>query len=418
MAAIRGEGSIYQRKSDGMWVCAIDLGTGPDGKRRRKTVTAATKTALVKKRRQLIRDIEDGIVVTHAGMTVGAWLDVWHADICKTRVRPRVWADYGYAIERHLKPNLGKARLDKLTPPMIRDLHKAIAATPKRVGRGTSKTETVSARTVEVCHNILSAALKDAVREKLLRENPCLLVDKPSVKSRVREPITVEQAKALLLTSKGDPLAAMWATALLTGARKSELLGLTWDRVDLDAGTVNFAWQLQQVPWRHGCGTRRDGVWPCRKQAARACPRKVRDVTPDFEFQPVYEGLCFTRPKTSASIRMVPIPQLLVQALRAHQEASKPNRWGLVWAQPSGLPVKHRDAVEAWHAACDRADIPRCDLHATRHTTASLLMELGVPAEVIAAILGHATILSTKGYLHTSNPMAQQALAQLGSALT
>lgn len=418
MAPIKGEGSVYQRASDGMWVCAIDLGTGPDGKRKRKTVTAKTKADLITKRRKLIRDIEDGITVTHTGMTVAAWLTRWHTDICKPRVHPRVWTDYGYQIDRHISPAIGKARLDKLTPSMVRDMHRTIAATPKRVGRGTSKTETVSSRTVEVCHNVLSKALKDAVREGLLRDNPCDRVDKPRVRSQERKPITAEQAKAVLLAAAeaGDPYVAMWTAALLVGARKSELLGLTWDRVDLDVGSVDLAWQLQQIPWRHGCGKGPD--WPCGKKATRACPKKARDVTDDFEYAPVYEGLCFTKPKTSASIRNVPAPQLLVQALAAHRAVAVDNTWGLVWSRPDGTPVRHKDAVDAWHTACDRAGVPRCDMHATRHTAATLLLELGVSPEVIAQILGHSTILSTKGYMHVDRSLAKSALAQLGDALT
>lgn len=419
MAVIKGEGSVYKRASDNMWVCAIDLGTDPSGKRRRRTVTAKTKDGLVTKRRQLIRDIEDGIVVTHPSMTVSAWLDRWHTDICKPRVHPRVWSDYGYQIESHIKPHIGKARLGKLTPGMVRDMHKKIAATPKRVGRGVSQTgETVSGRTVEVCHNILSRALKDAVREGLIRDNPCAKLDKPKVKSVERLPINADQAKAVLVAAAkaGDPYTAMWTAALLLGARKSELLGLTWDRVDIGKGTINLEWQLQQIPWRHGCG-KQGAAWPCGKKAARACPRKQREVNTDFEFHPVYEGLCFTRPKTSASIRNLPAPPMLVQALAGHKAAAVPNKWGLVWARPDGTPVRHREAVEAWHRACDRAGVPRCDLHATRHTTATLLLEAGVSPEVIAQILGHSSILSTKGYMHVNQQLAQQALAQLGDTL-
>lgn len=421
MTPIKGEGSVYQRKSDGMWVCAIDLGTGPDGKRRRKTVTARNKPDLIAKRRQLIRDIEDGINVAHTGMTVAAWLDKWHADICKPRVHPRVWSDYGSQIETHLKPNIGKAKLDKVTPTMVRDMHKAIAATPKRVGRGVSTSgELVSSRTVEVCHNILSRALKDAVREGLLRDNPCERVDKPKVRSVERKPITADQAKAVLLAAEGaaDPFTAMWTAALLLGARKSELLGLTWDRVDLQSGTVDLAWQLQQLPWRHGCGTQRGKVWPCGKMAPKACPRRLQDVEADFEYVRVHEALCFTRPKTSASIRLIPAPALLTQALAAHKATATENAHGLVWTRGDGTPVRHKDAVEAWHKACDRAGVPKCDLHATRHTAATLLLELGVSPEVIAQILGHSTIVSTRGYMHVNTQLAAGALTQLGQALT
>ena len=413
MAPIKGEGSVYQRKSDGMWVCALDLGVDETGRRRRKTVTAKNRADLITKRRKLIRDIEDGLVVTHAGMTVEAWLDRWHNDISKRRLKPRVWTGYGSQIERHIKPAIGKHRLDKLTPAHVRAMHDRIANTPSTRGDGM-----VSARVVEVCHNILSRALRDAVNEGLVRDNACDRVDRPTANSREREPITVDNAKQLLLSAgeAGDTLAAMWAAALLLGARQSELMGLTWDRVDLKAGTVDLSWQLQQLPFRHGCAPAGKPA-TCGRKIGGACPKRAHDVPRGYEHTPVEGGLCFTRPKTKSSIRVVPIPPLLVQALAAQQAVAADNEHNLVWTRDDGTPWRHKQVLEAWRKATERAGIPQCDMHSTRHTTASLLLELGVPMEVIAQILGHSTILSTKGYAHINLEMAQKAMAQLGQAL-
>ena len=413
MASISGEGSIYKRKSDGLWVCAISMGTDGTGRRRRKTIAAKTKADLIAKRRQLIRDIEDGLVVTHSSMTVEAWLDRWHEDIAKRRLKPRVWAGYRSQIDRHIKPAIGKHRLDKLTPAHVRAMHDRIAATPSARGEGT-----VSSRVVEVCHKILSRSLRDAVNEGLVRDNVCDRVDPPTATSRQREPITVDNAKQLLLSAgeAGDPLAAMWAAALLLGARQSELMGLTWDRVDLKEGTVDLSWQLQQLPFRHGCAPAGRPA-TCGRKIGGACPKRQHDVPRDYEYTPADGGLCFTRPKTRSSIRFMPIPPLLVQALAAHRSASNPGVHNLVWTRDDGSPWRHRAVLDAWKAATERAGIPACDMHSTRHTTASLLLELGVPMEVIAQILGHSTILSTRGYAHVNMSMAQKAMSQLGQAL-
>lgn len=414
MAPIKGEGTVYQRKSDGMWVCALDLGTDESGKRRRKTVTAKNKADLITKRRKLIRDLEDGLVVAHTGMTVETWLDKWHNDISKRRLKPRVWAGYGSQIERHIKPAIGKQRLDKLTPAHIRSMHDRIANTPSKRGDGN-----VSSRVVEVCHNILSRALRDAVNEGLIRDNPCDRVDRPAVNSREREPITVENAKKLLLSAgeANDTLTAMWAAALLLGARQSELMGLTWSRVNLQTGTVDLSWQLQQLPFRHGCVP--VGKTPnCGRKTGGGCPKRTHDVPRDYEHHPVDGGLCFTRPKTKASIRAIPIPPLLVQALATHKKNTPAGDHDLVWVRKDGKPWRHKQVLEAWQTATTRAGIPACDMHSTRHTTASLLMELGVPETVIMQILGHSTVLSTKSYLHANLEMAQKAMAQLGQALT
>lgn len=412
MAPIKGEGSVYQRKSDGMWVCAIDLGTDETGRRRRKTVTAKNKPDLITKRRKLIRDIEDGILVVHSNMTVEAWLDRWHQDIAKKRLKPRVWVDYRQLIERHIKPAIGKQKLSKLGPANIRAMHDRIAATPSARGDGN-----VGGRVVAICHSILAKALKDAVRDGLIRDNPCDRVDRPIARSKAREPLTADYAKKLLLSSgnTGDPLAAMWATALLIGARQSELMGLTWDRADLTAGTLDLSWQLQQLPFRHGCSK---ATPTCGRKTAGTCPKRQIDAPAQYEYEQVHGGLCFTRPKTTSSIRLIPIPPLLVQALAQRKAEAVDNPHGLVWTDAAGNPYRHIEVQKAWHAATEAAGVPRCDMHAARHTAASLLLELGVPMEVIAQILGHSTILTTRGYAHANLEMAQQAMSKLGRALT
>lgn len=414
MSPIKGEGTVYQRKSDNMWVCAIDLGTDETGRRRRKTVTAKNKADLIAKRRKLIRDLEDGIDIIHTNMTVAAWLDRWHQDIAKARLHPGVWTNYRTHLDRHIKPAIGKQKLADLGPAHIRAMHKRIADTPSRNGGGK-----VSGSLVLACHSVLAKALKDAVREGLIRDNPCDRVDRPVPKYQQREPLTADDAKQLLLSSgeSGDPLAAMWATALLTGSRQSELMGLTWDRVNLDTGTIDLEWQLQHLPSRHGC-TKPGGEPRCGIKRAGMCPQRILDVPDGFEHQHVHRSLCFTRPKTSTSIRYIPIPPLLVQALATHRETAIDNEWGLVWARKDGTPYGHREIQIAWKAAVEKAGLPPCHMHATRHTTASLLLELGVPMEVIAQILGHSTILTTRGYAHANLEMAQKAMAQLGQALT
>ena len=210
------------------------------------------------------------------------------------------------------------------------------------------------------------------------------------------------------------PRDSRWIAALLTGARQGELLGLQWDRVDLDAGTADLAWQLQALGYRHGCHPRSPDPG-CGKTRAGSCPDRELDVPAGFEHTPLRGRLCLTRPKSSAGRRIVPLPPVLVNALNRHLEVTRddPSPFGLVWSTSDGAPISARDDLAAWHDLLTRAGVPRNHLHAARHTTATLLMDLGIDVTVIQSILGHAQPLTTQRYQHADLTMSRTALARL-----
>lgn len=118
---------------------------------------------------------------------------------------------------------------------------------------------------------------------------------------------------------------------------------------------------------------------------------------------------CFTRPKTSSSTRLIPIPGPLREALQEWKETAPPNDYGLVWVR-EGLPMWGRDDLADWKNLCRRAGVRVMDLHSARHTMVSLLLDSGVSPEVIRQIAGHSTILSTRNYMHVSIDQARKAL--------
>ncbi len=207
--------------------------------------------------------------------------------------------------------------------------------------------------------------------------------------------------------------------SLLTGARQSECLGLTWDRVDLKEGTLDIAWQLYQLPAAHGCLSE-DGEPTCGRVRVSYCP-KARLLLPEGVFDVVMlEGVyALLSPKSIASTRMIPAPPPLVDALRVHRKATlaRPNPHGLVWTTPTGRPIARRLDSEAFDAMLRAAGVTDVPLHAARDTTATLLLELGVDAKVIQSVLGHASAATTRGYQHVRLDLARQALDGLGEAL-
>lgn len=400
MSAIRGEAKIYWKESKGVWACDINLGRKPNGKPNRVQLTAKNRNDLIKKRRDAIRQIEDGVYTPGSVPTVAAWWEHWLVTFAKPRVVPRVLANYRSYGNRHVVPHLGARRLNRLSTDDVRFLHEEM----RKSG--------VSSRTVQAVHKTLSKALKDAVREGVIPANPCDRMDAPRASSVERGAFSVAEVKALLgvAAEDGPGTLSRWLMAFMSGARQGERLGLEWDRVDLDAGVVDLSWQVQEVPWAHGpkCGCGVGGT-PAR------CPVRVPDVPDGYELRECYLGRWFVRPKTVSSKRAIPLPGPLWDALRAWREESTGE--GLVWTDVRGRPVMGRDDRKEFRELCLRAGVRPLDVHSARHSMITLLAEAGVDSEVIRQMAGHSSILATRGYLHVSTDHKRAALDVLSGVL-
>lgn len=390
----RSEGALYRRE-DGMWIGAVTLPAGGDGRRRRKTVSSRDYATAARKLRDLRRDLEAaGGDLPTATMRVDRWLTHWVETIAAPNVRPKTLAAYRGDVRTHIIPAVGKHRLDRLTPEHVRAMNAAIVA------KGNSSTTALR------CHVTLGIALKAAEREGIVRRNVAALVKRPAKAANSRGAFTVEQAVTLIrhASQAGDPLASFYAAALLTGARRGELLGLQGERA---TDTLDLSWQLQRLDYTHSCGG------TCGRERAGSCPTRQLEVPPGFEHRVLHGALCLTRPKSAAGWRVVP----LVEPLASILGRQIPGPHGLLWTTPAGTPIDPRHATAAWRDAVAAAGLPPVPLHAARHTTATLLRAAGVPEDVILQILGHSSVLTTRGYIHADLTEARKALEGLSAAL-
>jgi integrase len=391
----KGDGGFSQR-ANGLWVGRIELPPGPDGKRRYRSVSSRDRNVAIDRLKKLRRDVDEGRIAVTGNTTVAKWLDRWLTDIHGPRVRPTTRRDYETTIRLHINPHIGAKRLDKLTPQHVRQMHNAID----------------SDRAAQKAHVVLQRALRDAVREGMVVRNVAEIADKPRYVATQREPLTAGQAKQLLRCAidADDPMATRWAAALLLGARQGELLGLQWSRVDLDNGIVDLAWQLQQLQQVHGCGG------TCGRTRPGWCPQRHWDLPRGFEHKILHRSLALTRPKTKAGTRIVPIPAPL-WALFEHHPRGGPDSHDLVWHHDDGRPISPRDDHANWKAALRAAELPEAPLHVARNTTATLLMEAGVPEQIRMTILGHTSITAHRGYAYVDKSITRQAMTALDGLL-
>lgn len=406
----KGEGALYKRESDGMWVGQIDLPKGPDGKRlKSKPVYSKDRATAVAKLGKLKDQQDKGLPQIEQRLKLKTYLQDWVRDVAPTKVRPHVLRSYRSAINTRITPAIGDRYLANLQPEHIRYLHDWILGhTYKRGGEDIP----YATRSVEEAHNVLSSALSDAVADGKAHRNVCELVSKPEVRSKSHGELTSEQARTVLLTAhrEKDQLVTRWAAGLMLGGRQGELLGLEWDRIDFERGQLDLSWQLEWLPLKEG---------------ARPDDPERFDVRPDFEHRPIWRGAAWTRPKTAKSERIIPLPEPLAAILTVHRQQTPANPWNLAWVtlptkksrHKYPKPISDADDLAGWKAAQTRAGVKPVDIHAMRGTTATLLLEAGVDARVIQAILGHVSDVTTRGYQRVDLALASKALGSLDRLL-
>lgn len=387
-----GSGSVYQR-SDGRWYGAIEAGFTKSGRRRRMTVSSPSEKETKRKLRDLIRRIEaDGFTGVDPKTTVKVYAEGYLERVQQT-TRPQTFATTRTALNTWTIPTIGHRRLGDLEPEDVRAVTRAIT----RAGLSTS-----TARRYQAA---LTGMLKAATLDGHPIPQRVLMTEKPAAAVSDRKAMTTAEALLVLQAASALPSGSRWALALLQGMRQGEALGLTWDAVDLAKGTLRIEWQLQPLNYRDN--------------------RKKREgfLLPDgYEVRHLEGAFHLVRPKSKSGFRVIPLVPWAANALEVWRSVSPPNPHGLVWPTTAGRPVKAPDDTKEWQQIQDAAGVRHpagrhYHVHEARHSTATLLMELGISESVRVAIMGHSSITTTQGYEHVETATARAALEQVAERL-
>ena len=273
-------------------------------------------------------------------LTVGAFLRRWLEESARPALRPRTFESYRMICERHVIPALGRTRLAKLGPEAIQ----------RYMNR--KREAGLWARTVQYQHAVLRRALGQAERRGLVSRNVARLVSPPRVQRAEVRPLTSEQARRFLDPVRGDHLEAVYVLAMATGMRQGELLGLSWEDVDLDAGTLTVRATLQR-------------------------------------YRGVYHR---SEPKTQTSRRTLALPPAVTSVLRAHRTrqleqrllagpAWTGNAWDLTFTTEAGGPLSSTQVTRRFQAALATAGLPHQRFHDLRHAAATFMLSQGGAAE-------------------------------------
>lgn len=394
-----GTGGLYQR-ADGMWIGTIEAGWTVRGTRRRLTVSAKTRKRCQEKLRDLQRRVATSGVPSEGAsgaVTLKAWAEEWLADQ-RVRVRPQTWQSHRNAVQGWIVPTLGRKRLNQLTAADARSLIDFM------------KAKELSPSTANRIYTAFRMILKDAVRAGYQVPQSVLEARGPGLGQLTRAALTADQCIRVLGACQTPTERALIGFALLLGMRPSEVRGLLWDNVHLEDGYLDVLWQLKRLPYNDRFDRASGFTVPAGYQA-----RRLSGATH------------LVRPKTEAGVRRLPLPAFIADALRELRNSNGTEAChGLVFHTPTGAFLLDYAHANIWKDVCERAGVFHTDpsgeqrpfvLYEARHSTASLLRHLRVQEEVIIQILGHATIQSTRTYIHADPAAAGEAVAELEEKL-
>jgi integrase len=369
-------GQIIKR-GDHTWLIRIFLGRDANGKQKfhHKTIHGTKRDA----ERYLTatrREMDLGVFVEPATMSLNEYFDRWLRDAARPRVSQRTADGYAGLLERYIRQPLGHKQLDKVQPLDIQKVY------------GEMQARGLSARIVRHTHSALHNALKQAVKWGLLSRNPSDLVELPKVPHKERRVLSPDEAAEFLKAADTMPHGLIFEFALLTGMRPEEYLALQWSDIDFERGTA---------------------------QVRRALVRHKKSWS-------------FEEPKTARSRRTVYLPAPLLQKLAAHKRNQAEDRlklgaawqaFNLIFCGEQGTPLSIPNITYRYfRPILTKAKLPRIRLYDLRHSCATLLLIAEENPKVVSERLGHSTVVLTLDtYSHVLPTMQQGATARLEKLL-
>ena len=251
-------------------------------------------------------------------------------------------------LRRHVYPVLGDRPISGVLPSDVQSLVKRLSTVPRDGSR-----RPLSPATVGVAHRVLSAIFKSAVADRRLASSPCVGTRLPKVEKRKVEPITTEQVRALV-EAMPERYRGLVLLTVGTGMRQGEVFGLTLDRVDFLRRSLTVDRQLVGISGR-------------------------------VPF--------FGPPKTAASVRVIPLPTVVVDGLAAHLAAFP--AVDLIFTNEAGDMIRRSNFGTMWRRVTKSVELDGLHFHDLRHYYASLLIRHGESVKTVQARLGHANAAET-----------------------
>lgn len=351
---------------------------------------------IIQQMEDLRYEVKHGLKGKGDNVTLDAWFDVWLNVHKKKSIKETTHARYYDFYQRYIKKQIGRHKLANINPLILEHLFQKMAD------------DDYSTKTIRDVYNILNAMFKYAIHNRLIAFNPCAGVCLPKTKTKEIRVLTIAEQKEVLEHAKGRLYENLIITALGTGMRAGELLGLTWDDIDFVKREIHVNKTLVHV-------------------------KDVNTGKYTFKYQ---------TPKTKNGIRDIPLQDSVCKALKKQHVQLKEmkmaaNNWeplagfeNLVFVGKNGKPT----TVHTFQVALEWIEksinkermriaeetnttyepIPHFHPHALRHSFATRCFDAGLDVKTVQMFMGHfSTSITYDTYVHLTNDKSHSEMNKL-----
>lgn len=384
------EGSIYKDKQ-GHWRGVVTLYC-VEGVPKRKYFYGKTKREVTEKVNKVLSEIQNNTYSEPCKVTLYEWLCTWLDTYCRGELKQTTIVNYETYIERHIKPTIGNINLCELNPIILQRFYQEKFRNGKLDGSGG-----LSPKTMHNLHTMIHTGLDKAYKMGYINRNVSDLATPPKLVKQERKFFTVEEQRELQKHLSNEWIGMAVLLDLYTGLRMGELLGLPWKNVHLDLNGDSYIKVTQTL---------------------------IRIKNPDRN-SPKKTLLAIETPKTTYSVRTIPLLPEIAQKLAVHREEQA--RWitlngfpdtGLVFVSGNGKPYDSKNFQDTFKRLLKRYNIREINVHGMRHTFATRSLESGMDIKTLSRLLGHSSIqISLDLYAHVTDQLQAEHITNLRSFL-
>ena len=334
------------------------VGHKADGTPIRKTFYGSGINEANEKADEYMNKLKNGYSNDFDKVTLIELLQKWLFSIKLIAVKPATFVAYESNYRNYISTsNIAILKVSEIKKIHIQDYYNGLFSS----GKSTEK--------IKAIHKLLHSFFEYAVDEGYLNKNPChkaIIPKNHLIKSEEKkfDCYNAQQLQSILKAFEKNKYEALVYTAVYTGMREGELCALKWDNVNLDEGYIEVKESVKRVAVFDSVGNK------------------------------TYQTLTLD-PKTKNSIRIIDIPEVLIEVLKKLPRVSD-----YVFST-TDEPVSHKSLYHQWQKVLKQNNIEYKKFHSLRHSYASILLANGADLKSVQDLMGHYDIAVTQVYLHS-----------------